>query len=111
MRKMKDSKLGFEVGSGLKRSQSKYSHEGTCKLYGVKEKKNKMSKDKGKSKGEKKLTYWIENLKLGFEYQAKLAVEKQLEERKKGFRGEFYRGKGEAYKKAAEDLGKILEIK
>jgi len=39
---MKDSKLGFEVGSGLKRSQSKYSHEGICKLYGVKEKNNKM---------------------------------------------------------------------
>jgi hypothetical protein len=45
MRKIKDSKLGFEVGSGLKRNQSKYSHEGICKLYGIKEKKNKMKKE------------------------------------------------------------------
>lgn len=36
MRKLKDSKLGFEVGSGLKKSQSKYSYEGICKLYGEK---------------------------------------------------------------------------
>jgi len=37
MRKMKDSKLGFEVGSGLKKSQSKYNYEAMCKLYGEKE--------------------------------------------------------------------------
>lgn len=34
MKKTSDSKLGFEVGSGLKKSQSKYSYEGICKLYG-----------------------------------------------------------------------------
>jgi len=45
MRKISDNKLGFEVGSGLKKSQSKYSHKGICKLYGVKEKKNKMKKE------------------------------------------------------------------
>lgn len=42
MRKMKDSKLGFEVGSGLRRSQSKYSYEGMCKLYGAEVKEMKL---------------------------------------------------------------------
>jgi len=50
----------------------------------------------------------LKNLKTGFEYQAKLASEKQLDERKKGRSGEFYHGKAKAYKEAAEDLGKII---
>ena len=39
MKKISDSKLGFEVGSGLKKSQSKYNYKGICKLYGGKEEK------------------------------------------------------------------------
>lgn len=60
-------------------------------------------------KKESKLMNSLKTLKLGFEYQAKLAVEKQLKERKAGYTGEFYRGKGWAYEKATEDLGKIIK--
>jgi len=41
-RKISDSKLGFEVGSGLKKSQSRYSYEGICRLYGAEVKKLKL---------------------------------------------------------------------
>ena len=58
---------------------------------------------------DKKLMDSLKALKLGLEYQAKSEVEKQLEEVKKGFNGEFYRGKGKAYEKAAESLGKIIK--
>jgi len=50
MRKIKDSKLGFEVGSGLKKSQSKYSYEGTCKLYGAKAEKPREEEIKNQRK-------------------------------------------------------------
>lgn len=60
-RKMSDSKLGFEVGSGLKKSQSRYSYEGTCKLYGAK-------KDKGGTT-EKLYNLFCEN--CGCRFQSK----------------------------------------
>ena len=59
---------------------------------------------------DEKLMDDLKNLKMGYEYQAKLAVEEQLDDRKKGYSdGEFYRGKHKAYKEAAEVLGKIIE--
>ena len=50
MKKISDSKLGFEVGSGLKRSQSKYSYKGICKLYGAEEKKTREEEIKDQRK-------------------------------------------------------------
>ena len=59
MRKISDSKLGFEVGSGLKKSQSKYNYEGMCKLYGIKEKKEKIMKREDIKIGQKvSFYYW-----------------------------------------------------
>ena len=51
--KMKDSKLGFEVESGLKKSQSKYSYEGMCKLYEGEEKKTQKEEIKSRLLGKK----------------------------------------------------------
>lgn len=60
-------------------------------------------------RGESELMDSLRALKLGLEYGAKLAVEKQLAERKKGFRGEFDCGRARAYKEVAGDLGKIIK--
>lgn len=56
-----------------------------------------------------KLMSSLKALKLGLEYGAKLAVEKQLDERKKGRSGQFHCGRGRAYKEAAGDLGRIIK--
>ena len=60
-------------------------------------------------KEETKLMNSLKTLKLGLEYQTKLAFEKQLDERKKGYSGEFARGTGKACEKTAKDLDKIIK--
>jgi len=87
-------------------TQLKEAHKGFRKVA-----IDKMEKDRRKTTNETepKLMKSLKAFKLGLEYQAKSEVEKQLEERKKGHSGEFNRGKGKAYEKAAESLGKIIK--
>ena len=58
---------------------------------------------------EAKLMDSLKALKLALEYGAKLAVEKQLDERKEGRSGEFHCGRARAYKEVAGDLGRIIK--
>lgn len=66
-----------------------------------------------KKSNEKKLIYWIENLKLGLKYRAKLAQESSVIAGSKGLNAGMYRdiGRASAYEEAAKDLDKILKIK
>ena len=62
---------------------------------------------------EKKLIYWIENLKLGLKYRAKLAQESSVIAGCKGLNSELSRdlGRASAYEEVIKDLDKILKIK
>ena len=98
MRKIKDSKLGFEVGSGLKKSQSRYSYKGICKLYGVKE--TKMSNEK-----------LMDDLNILLAQTAEMETEAKkelLDERKKGYSGSVAYGKAKACDLFIRGLVEIL---
>ena len=56
-----------------------------------------------------KLMDSLKALQLGLEYGAKLAVEKQLAERKEGYSGQFHCGRARAYEEAAKDLKRIIK--
>lgn len=68
---------------------------------------------KGKKADEKKLIFWIENLRLGLKYRAKLAKENGTIAGCKGLNAELSRdlGRVSAYEEVVKDLDKILKIK
>jgi len=101
--KLSSGKLGFEIGSGLKKSQSKYSYEGICKLYGIKkvEKGGTMKRQETREK----LVYWLENLKMGLKYKIRLAKENE------DYSPIGREARISVYMEVIEDLDKILEIK
>ena len=72
-----------------------------------------MKKIKEKIVSEKKLIYWIENLKLGLKYRIKLENEKEIEFKRTGVNAEMYQSLGRisAYEEVINDLDKVLGIK
>ena len=71
-----------------------------------------MAEKKEQASG-KKLTYWIENLKLGLRYRIKLENEKKIEFKRTGVNAEMYESLGRisAFEEVIKDLDKILGIK